>query len=64
MKELHPTTAPLVDSILDDITALINSFVEAGDITNAAAIYSEWKEWLTEDICEINCLPILSETMD
>ena len=64
MKELHPTTGPLVDSIIDDIGALINATVEAGDITNAAAIYSEWEEWLTGDECEITCLPILSETID
>ena len=64
MRQLHHTTGPLVDSTVEHIANLINAAVESGDIANAASIYAEWQEWLTEGDYEITCLPLLSETID
>ena len=63
MKELHPSTPALIDSMIEDVMALINAAAEAGDIENAKALFNEWSEWIAEheDIpIEVTCLPLLS----
>ena len=63
MKELHPSTPALVDSMVQDIVAMINAAAEAGDIANAKALFAEWDEWIAgneDDPVEVTCLPLLS----
>ena len=63
MKELHPSTPALVDSMVQDICAMINAAAEAGDLENATALFAEWDEWISGDLdtpIEVTCLPLLS----
>lgn len=63
MNNLHPSTADLIEGLLDHVGCLIDSAVEAGDVENAAALMSEWDEWLDTPKgtqLEILALPPLS----
>ena len=37
-----------VESILEDVDALIGSFLDAGEVENAQALCEEFKEWFLE----------------
>jgi hypothetical protein len=37
-----------VESILEDVDALIGSFLDVGEYENAAALAEEFKEWFLE----------------
>ena len=63
MNNLHPSTANLIEGLLDHVGCLIDAAVEAGDIENAAALMAEWGEWLDTPEgthLEITTLPPLS----
>ena len=37
-----------IESILEDVDALIGSFLDAGEIENAQALCEEFKEWFLD----------------
>lgn len=39
----------LMDSLMEDVHALLNAYVEAGDMNAFRAVFEEWEEYLVAD---------------
>jgi len=39
----------LMDSLMEDVHALLNAYVEAGDTNAFRALFEEWEEYLIAD---------------